>query len=171
MATSAACDFFLEALSAFEMVQRGFRDTRATAELQRRQAEMLRQLSHFLADASLAIGASDSLVEMARLVAEQARELIGAEFCLVLADAGRGTQRIEAASGGDGGEYADGRERSLCAPLLTLSGREIGSIRVSGKLHGHFTELDEALLVQLAQMASAAVERAWFATGAPVRRA
>jgi Phosphoserine phosphatase RsbU, N-terminal domain len=170
-ATAAACEFFLEALAAFEMVQRGFRDARAAAELQRRQAEMLRQLSHFLADASLALGASDSLEEMARLVAEQTRELIGAETCVVVADAGRGTQTIEAASGDERGDPADSAERSLRAPLLTLGGREIGSIAVSGKLHGHFTELDQALLVQLAQMASAAVERAGFVTGAPARGA
>jgi hypothetical protein len=79
----AAGDFFLESISAFEMVQRGFREARDTAMLERRHAEMLRQLSHFLADASLSLDASDSLHEMLRLVAEQARELITAECCLV----------------------------------------------------------------------------------------
>ncbi len=79
----AAGDFFLESISAFEMVQRGFREARDAALVERRHSELLRQLSHFLADASLALGASDSLDEMLRLVAEQARELIPADCCLV----------------------------------------------------------------------------------------
>jgi hypothetical protein len=79
----AARDFFLESISAFEMVQRGFWEARDAALLERRHAEMLRQLSHFLADASLALDASSSLDEMLRLVAEQARELIPADCCLV----------------------------------------------------------------------------------------
>jgi hypothetical protein len=82
----AAGDFFLESISAFEMVQRGFREARDAAMLERRHAEMLRQLSHFLADASLALDESDSLDEMLRLVAEQARELIPADCCLVTAE-------------------------------------------------------------------------------------
>ena len=80
--TRAAGDFFLESLSSFEMVQRGFREAREAARLERRQTEMSRQLSSFLADASLALDASDSLEEMLRLVAEQARELVGADCCV-----------------------------------------------------------------------------------------
>ena len=83
----AAGDFFLESLSSFEMVQRGFAEARRTARLERRQNEMSRRLSAFLADASLALDASDSLEEMLRLVAEQARELVGADCCV--ADGGR----------------------------------------------------------------------------------
>ena len=80
--TRAAGDFFLEGLSTFEMVQRGFAEARQAARLERRQTELSRQLSTFLADASLALDASDSLEEMLRLVAEQARELVGADCCV-----------------------------------------------------------------------------------------
>jgi Phosphoserine phosphatase RsbU, N-terminal domain len=79
----AAGHFFLESISAFEMVQRGLREAHDAAQLEQRHAEMLRQLSHFLADASLALDTSDSLDEMLRLVAEQARELVPADCCLV----------------------------------------------------------------------------------------
>ncbi len=79
----AAGDFFLESIAAFEMIQRGFREAHDAALLERRHAESLRQLSHFLADVSLALDTSDSLDEMLRLVAEQARELIPADCCLV----------------------------------------------------------------------------------------
>lgn len=40
-------DFFLEALSAFYMVQSGFREVHEAATLERRHAEMLRRLSDF----------------------------------------------------------------------------------------------------------------------------
>jgi hypothetical protein len=81
--TRAAGDFFLEGLSTFEMVQRGFTEARQAALLERRQTRLSRQLSTFLADASLALDASDSLEEMLRLVAEQARELVVADCCVV----------------------------------------------------------------------------------------
>lgn len=168
----AGGDFFLEALSAYEMVQRGFREARDAAAIERRQAELLRQLSNFLADASLAIGATDSLNEMLQLVAEQARELTRAEACLVTLDLERG-RRVEVASATEVDTWSrpheaqvvaaaaasaegEGERPTLSQPLTTLDGRAIGSIEV---FSGEFTELDAAVLVQLAQMASAAVER------------
>ncbi len=169
--TRAAADFFLESLSAFEMIQRGFREAREAAILERRHAEILRQLSNLLADASLALGASDSLEEMLQLVAEQARELTNARSCLATAESSRG-RVITAAS------YADAEDAhrstlfesgspagrtppsSLSAPLTALDGHEFGSIQLVDKPDGDFTELDEAILVHLAQMAAAALERA-----------
>nr|WP_199330465.1 ATP-binding protein [Microcoleus sp. FACHB-68] len=46
----------------------------------------------------------------------------------------------------------------LVAPLVGRDGRNIGLIQLSDKYEGEFTEEDEAILVQLAQMASVAVE-------------
>ena len=43
----AAGDFFLEGLSTFEMVQRGFAEARQAALLERRQTRLSRQLSTF----------------------------------------------------------------------------------------------------------------------------
>jgi GAF domain-containing protein len=43
---------------------------------------------------------------------------------------------------------------------LTLAGREFGLIELMDKLDGAFTQVDEAVLVHLAQMAAAALERA-----------
>ncbi|MGZ4108037.1 MAG: GAF domain-containing sensor histidine kinase, partial [Tumebacillaceae bacterium] len=48
----------------------------------------------------------------------------------------------------------------LAAPLLTRDGRNLGLIQLSLKLNGEFTEEDEAIVVQLAQMASVAIENA-----------
>ncbi len=48
----------------------------------------------------------------------------------------------------------------LAAPLVARDGRNIGLIQLSDKFEGEFTEDDEAVLVQLAQMASVAIENA-----------
>ena len=198
----AAGDFFLEGLSTFEMVQRGFAEARQAALLERRQTRLSRQLSTFLADASLALDASESLEEMLRLVAEQARELVGAECCMVTVAVGDGPRTAEGASypederrwsafvrwldlpaiyrviresGGSvriaGDQLA--RLRPFCAAdsarplrgwlaasLSALDGRELGAIQLFDKHGAGFTVDDEAALVHLAQMTSAAVERA-----------
>jgi hypothetical protein len=200
--TGAAGDFFLESLSSFEMVQRGFREAQEAARLERRQTEMARQLSTFLADASLALDASDSLEEVLQLVAEQARELMDADCCFATVAAPGQPRAAEATSCSDsstrwtaffqwldlfaiyriirlaGGsvriadhqlaalspfrtEVGNRRLKSwLAATLTALDGSELGAIQLFDKQNGAFTESDEAVLIHLAQMASAAVERA-----------
>ncbi len=198
----AAGDFFLESLSSFEMVQRGVKEARQAILRQRRQTELSRRLSTFLADASLALDASDSVEEMLRLVAEQARELTGADCCVATVTV-KGHPRIaEAAShkeadrrwktlvrwldlpaiyelvrlsGGSvriAGEQlarlplfrtvASGRPLQgwLAALLTALDGTELGAVQLFDKQDEGFTGDDEAALVHLAQMSSAAVERA-----------
>jgi hypothetical protein len=198
----AAGDFFLEGLSTYEMVQRGFREARQEVLHERRQTELSRQLSSFLADASLALDAHDSLQEMLQLVAEQARELVGAECCVTTVAAPGLPRSAEAASYAEtdrrwptlvrwldreaiyelvrrsGGSvrvpgaqlatvtpFRDVRgERPLkgwlAASLTALDGTELGAVQLFDKQDGAFTPEDEAALVHLAQMASAAVERA-----------
>jgi PAS domain S-box-containing protein len=46
----------------------------------------------------------------------------------------------------------------LAAPLVTRDGRNLGLIQLSQKLNGDFSEDDEAILVQLAHMASVAID-------------
>lgn len=48
----------------------------------------------------------------------------------------------------------------LIAPLIGRDGRNLGVVQLSDKLEGDFTADDESILVQLAQMASVAVESA-----------
>ena len=199
----AAGDFFLEALSAFDMVQRGFREARDSALVERRHSAQLRQLSDFLADVSLAAGVSGSLDEMLRLVAEQARELIPAVCCIV-AIGSEDNARIRVASFPEDsprwqafvrwvdlshvgamvrsagrpirlsaeeiapyvGVPAGGSTPALvlggwlAAQLTALDGRPIGSIHMMNRRDGRFSELDQAVLEHLAQLSSAAVERA-----------
>jgi hypothetical protein len=198
----AAGDFFLESLAAFEMVQRGFGEAWEAAASERRHTDLSRRLSTFLADASLALDTRDSLEEMLQLVAEQARELVGGDCCVVtVAREGR-PRSAEAASYSDddrrwttfvrwldlfaiyqllrrsGGSMRMGGEQLarlpaprtspgerplqgwLAASLTALDGSELGAIQLFDKQGGPFTREDEAALVHLAQMASAAVDRA-----------
>ena len=201
-ANRAAADFFLEGLSTFEMVQRGFAEAREAALLERRQTRLSRQLSTFLADASLALDASHSLEEMLRLVAEQARELVGADCCVATVGAAGQPRTAEGASypqderrwttfirwldllaiyrvvresGGSarvaGEQLArlppfSAADRApplrgwLAASLTALDGSALGAIQLFDKQGAGFTVDDEAALVHLAQMTSAAVERA-----------
>jgi hypothetical protein len=158
--TEAARDFFVESLSAFEMVRRGFRDAREAALLEQRHAAILRQLSNFLADATLALDAAESLEEMLQLVVEQARELLSARRCharLVLdSDAPEGIEASSVSEDGGRGPGGDG----ISATFVGWDGRELGTIEVGDKTSGEFSDVDAAVLVHLAQMASAAVERA-----------
>jgi Phosphoserine phosphatase RsbU, N-terminal domain len=201
--TRGAGDFFLESMSSFEMVQRGLAETRDAVRHERRQTEMARQLSTFLADASLTLDASGSLDEMLRLVAEQARELVNADCCVATVAMDGQPRTAEAASyvQGDrrwtafvqwldlfaiyrfiqqrgGSVRLAGEEITRVAVFLTrpgdlplrgwvaaslnaLDGSELGAIQLFDKQGGgSFTGDDEAALIHLAQMASAAVERA-----------
>ena len=198
--TRGAAAFVLESLSAFEMVRRGFNEARDAALLERRHAAMLRQLSNFLGDISLALATADPLEEMLQLVAEQARELVGCDWCRVNVTVGpdevreaisasemnaktlgpshsrhegfRGaTTGISAAAPHDlaasrgaatpvsTSEGRTRRQSSLAAQLTALDGRPIGSLELAHKRDGDFSGVDEAVLANLAQMVSAAVER------------
>ena len=88
------------------MLQRVLADAREAATVERRQAAVLRQLSTFLGDASIAADGSDSFDEMLQLVAEHARELIGARRCVarLTLDGSRPLRAVAAAD-----EGADGR--------------------------------------------------------------
>jgi hypothetical protein len=205
-----AGEFLVESLGAFEMVQRGFQEAREAALAERRHADMLRQLSNFLTDASLAIDASATLGEVLQLVVEQARELTDADCCLSLLEASESLPRIEATSCADRrsacasflhridpsalharamvargagrlwrdelspDEFSGGIgavEKAtplpagwLWAPLGTLDGRLLGSIHAFDG-NGPFTDLHEAVLVHLAQVASSGIERALLYEG------
>jgi serine phosphatase RsbU (regulator of sigma subunit)/anti-sigma regulatory factor (Ser/Thr protein kinase) len=139
---TAGADFFLESLAIFEMTQRGFLEVQETAQLQQRHAGRLRGL----ADAALAINSSLSVDEMLELVAERAREIVGAE-------------QSEVSLGGDD-DPASPHDGWLAADLIDREGRRLGLIQLAGKREGEFDADDEVMLVQLAQMASVAIENA-----------
>ncbi len=190
--TGAAADFLLEALSAYEMVHRGFAEAREAVAFERRQAAMVRQLSNLLADASLALHAHASIEEVLQLVAEQARELTRAAWCVTharLALARRGAILTYAGSPPpDPGSIVDeayavigpGTEPTevvnvdlrsaagevVAVPLAALDGQTVGVLAVAADGEGSFTELDHAVLIHIGQMTAAALERAMRYHGA-----
>jgi serine phosphatase RsbU (regulator of sigma subunit)/anti-sigma regulatory factor (Ser/Thr protein kinase) len=138
--SSAANDFFLESLGTFEMASRGFQEAHETAQLQARHASQLRGL----AEASLAVNSTLSTEEMLDLVATSAREIIGANRSMLI---------MEADAPQPDGEW-------LSAPLIDREGHRLGLIQVADKQEAEFTSEDESILLQLAQMASVALENA-----------
>src|SRR4051794_22938749 len=201
-ATRAAADLFLETLSAFEMLQRGVGEVREDAERERRHAAILRRLSSFLADASLAVSSVGATHEILHLLAEQARELVGGVCCVASAKADADAPAARAASFAEaegalgarvaladlssledvawalgpvarvdpseqlaramaGSEAAAREMRSwLAAPLTRLDGRHIGFIHAFDRRPRAYTPAHADVLLQLAQLGSAALERA-----------
>jgi hypothetical protein len=197
----ASGEVFLETLSAFEMLRRGLSEARETAERERRHAAILRQLSNFLADASLALSAEGSIHEILHLVAEQARELIGGACCVATVGAEADAAPARAASfapddaalgarlaladlspledlASSLGDVApmDPRDRLgpsaavsgegehavrswLAVALTRLDGRPIGFVHAFDRHPRAYTSADGGVLLQLAQMGSAALER------------
>ena len=177
------------------------------AELQRRRAGQLQKL----AQAALAINAARSLAALLKVVADAARDIVGAHQAITLflpsQGAAFGAARNESA-GSFSDKYEQWRDRPLrldarahaqvvagrravrltdthlrehpdwqaiggpdvppvrgvlAAPMATGDGRSLGLIYLSDRYDGEFTEDDEAILVQLAQTASIAIENTLFA--------
>ena len=151
----AAAEFLREGLSTFETVHRGYIEVQEVARLEHEHVEQLRAL----ADASVAINSSLTVEAILQLTADTARSVI---------HAGRATVAILA---------PDPRLRPLTATSpARLGGGELQPARLTAKLIGRGTELgvldvvdgpereftpgDEAVLTQLAQLASVAISNA-----------
>lgn len=185
----AASTFFMEALSAFEMIQRGYREAQEMASLEKQHADQLRGL----AGATMAIGASLSPGEIIRVMSEEARHLMEALCAFVILDAEsmpasdlcvRCARYLEKADlpslqqavashqptplrSEDLARYgpwdADEHDRgwiSLAAPLMGAGERAPGSLHVVHREDGEFTERDWSMLVQIAQVGGTALENA-----------
>jgi PAS domain S-box-containing protein len=144
--------------------------------LERQRTEQLQKL----AEVSVRISAAHDVDSIVGVVTAEARDLLGAlEANLRFHDdrdqAGPDTslvgrvdsivRRTNRPLRMDGGEVdAGGKPLGgwLAAPLVGRDGKNLGLIRLSDKASVEFTEDDEAILVQLAQMASVAVENARF---------
>jgi GAF domain-containing protein len=170
----AASQYYLESLRDPERARQEMVEDVDRARAERRNAALLRQLSTFLADTSLALTTLDAVEEVLTLAVEQAREILGADCAQATVQLGDGLP-ITAASQADGerawaGYLSDqlrppGPESRpqgdwITAPITALDGRQLGSMEVVEKTDGDFTELDQAVLAHIAEMASAAIERA-----------
>lgn len=191
--TQSAGEFLLESLSAYEMLQRVLRETRERAMVEQRQTMLLRRLSDFLGDASLAVDANASVHEVLQLVAEHALDFVDAAACrarLGPTEADPSVLEAVASSEGAGApddatlqrlddlydtlaptgpirlgpdavaERVDGARFAWLAVALTaLDGRRMGDLHLYGSGDAAFADVDEAVVAQLAHMASATFER------------
>jgi PAS domain S-box-containing protein len=126
-----------------------YEEAQASAVAEQRRAEQL----DALAAASLAIHRTRRVEKRLQLIAERARDLLGAERAVAIMRPGRADElRAEDGAADDGGEL-------LAAPLIARDGSEIGRVEVMGR-DVEFTGTDELLLEDLARIASLAIENA-----------
>lgn len=169
--TKAAAAFLSESLSAYEMVQRGFREAQEVALLEQHYAAQLRDL----AEGSVSLNSTFSVEQILRRMAELAPKIIGARRGLVAVPP-EGSRRLrhlarstwEPPISPDLISRFDGDVGRLRAPngeeLLVgkVRGLEEGNaiVVLGEKEDGSFTERDEAVLLKLSQTCSIAIERA-----------
>jgi serine phosphatase RsbU (regulator of sigma subunit)/DNA-binding response OmpR family regulator len=135
-----------------------------------------------LADAALAINSTQTLDEMLAIIKSSATEVTGARAAeATLGDdpssalealvwrAGAtplrmSAKQVEAAFASYGAlDVPAGHpalEGWLAVPLVGRTGRRLGIIQVADKIDGDFSESDEVMLLQLAQLAAVAIENA-----------
>jgi serine phosphatase RsbU (regulator of sigma subunit)/CheY-like chemotaxis protein len=139
-----------------------------------------------LADAALAINSTQALGDMLRIIKESAAGVTGARSAEAVLRGSEGTstapalerlvwraggtpirmsaKQVEAAFASYGAldvPYGHpAMEGWLAVPLLGRTGERLGIIQVADKLDGDFTESDEVMLLQLAQLAAVAIENA-----------
>lgn len=153
-AASAASAFFLEVMSTYEMVQRGAVEAHQTARLKQLHAAQLRRL----AEASIAINGAGSPEEIARLLPELAVNVIGAARATTLVAPSTG-QSIEHAYPPAESARAMGGSR-LEVPLRRRNDSLLGTLAITAATGASFSDDDQALLTQLAQLAGVALENA-----------
>ncbi|MCU1377071.1 MAG: hypothetical protein JWN29_54 [Acidimicrobiales bacterium] len=142
------------------------------------ESRILRKLT----DAAVVINSTLALAEMLRVIDESAREICGSRVAETVITDGQGltplhqlvwqeggpirmtAKDVQAAFGAYGlTDVASGHpmlEGWLAVPLVGRTGRRLGLIQVAEKLEGDFTESDEVVLTQLAQLAAVAIENA-----------
>jgi Stage II sporulation protein E (SpoIIE)/Phosphoserine phosphatase RsbU, N-terminal domain len=169
---SAGTQFFLEALSTFDMAQRGFWEAQDRAQAERRHAQKLQELN----EAVVAITAQSGYAYRLNEIVERARELVNADGAAIFTPDGdsvastAGTDPTQARLQGHAleaqrqGESVRGSEpgslRWLAVPMRYRPGDGVGSILIWGT-DGDFAPTTEGLLVQLAHFASTSLDIAW----------
>jgi serine phosphatase RsbU (regulator of sigma subunit) len=151
----AAADFLRESLSIFESVHRGYSEVREVARIEHEHVEQLRAL----ADVSVALNSSLTVEEILQLTVEAARDLIGAGRATVAVFAP--DPRLRPLTATSPTELSDGEpEQARSAVRLTGRGSELGMLEVVDRRDRVFTERDDTILTQLAQLASVAISNA-----------
>jgi signal transduction histidine kinase/CheY-like chemotaxis protein len=164
MATFARQPFDRDTLDVFgsvaDSIALGVQRKRVEAERarllgrERRHNEQLQGL----AEAALAMNSSASLEELLQVIADRARAILGADRVVAgLAEEERWAGMREAVCRRAPDDAPVGGPQ-LTAPLIGRDGRAMGQVVVAGAPTGEFSEQDRAVLLHLAQVASAVIE-------------
>jgi len=151
----AAADFLRESLSTFETVHRGYLEVQEVARLEHEYVEQLGAL----ASASVAINSSLTVEAILQLTADTARTILKAARATVAVLAPDPRLRPLTATSPPklgGGDPTPARLQAA----LTGRGKELGMLDVIDEPDREFTARDEAILTQLAQLASVAISNA-----------
>jgi serine phosphatase RsbU (regulator of sigma subunit) len=151
----AAADFLRESLSTFETVHRGYHEVQEVARVEHEHVEQLRAL----ADSSVAINSSLTVEEILQLTADSARSITRAARATVAINAPDPRLRPLTATSPP---RLGGTEPQPARLSARLAGRgaELGLLEVVDRRDRQFTARDEALVTQLAQLASVAISNA-----------
>jgi serine phosphatase RsbU (regulator of sigma subunit) len=149
-----AGDFLRESLAAFEIAHRGYLEMQEVARIEHEHARQLQSV----AEVSVALNASLPVEDILDLVTAEARHVLGAQFARAHVELPGSGRRLTAASGQEPPRGAPARRRLLHAALAGQRGLALGAIEVIGTEEADAG--DEAILIQLAQVASAAIANA-----------
>jgi len=149
--TDAAADFFRESLAAFELAHRGYREAHETARIEQEHARR----QHILADAGMALNSTLDTEEILRIAADQAVQVTDTTHAEARLTHESGQAPILAVAPE---EASAAHEQPIDQAALIGRGRRQGRLAVWGD--GPLDAVRHSALVQLALMASAAVENA-----------
>ena len=138
--------------STFESVHRGYLEVSEVARLEHSYVEQLRAL----ADASVAIDGSLTVEAILQLTADAGREIVHASRATVAVLAPDPRLRPLTATSPARLSPGDAQPARLTANL-TRRGKELGVLEVVDTHEREFSARDEAILTQLAQLASVAI--------------
>ncbi|HEX4690937.1 MAG TPA: SpoIIE family protein phosphatase [Solirubrobacteraceae bacterium] len=151
----AGAEFLRESLSLFESVHRGYHEVQEVARLEHAHVRQLRAL----ADASVEINSQLTVEEILQHTADTAREVLATARATVTIDEPDPRLRPLTATSPPEDAARIGDPQIL---LTGLSGRghALGTLEAIDHAGREFTPRDEAILTQLAQLASVAIANA-----------
>lgn len=172
---AGATDYIPKSLLSAERLERSLRyalGMRAAEDRVRRYTEQL----HTLSGAALRINATLSMERMLAVCAEEARRLVGACAATATIEHGPNRGKLEVMSRADAttdtapeaasnvlasnASTGEPLRDTFNAPLLARDGTLLGSVSVQAMGDHTFSESDHAVIMQLTQLASGAIENA-----------
>jgi signal transduction histidine kinase len=133
---------------------------RKTSEIHR-QSESLRRRAeqlHRLADAALAVNAAESIDGVLRALCDRSLDVTEASGAAATVDLGSGRKHVARAGDRSTVLVRGGDDAEISAPLVTGDGTAIGRVDLGRRSQRSFSPEDHSVLVQLAQMASVAIQ-------------